>query len=419
MMTQAFYTGVSGIRTHQTAIDITSNNIANVNTVGYRQYNTEFASLFERTLHTDSGSSSVASSVGVGSRVQASTMDLNSGSLMLSERSTDLAIWGDGWFGIAGNGETLYTRAGNFSFDENNDLVTPEGYYVLGTMANNIQGEVLTEVITDMPLGDMGAQQNLRFPKLLSFPPVPTTQADFFANIGFEDVPRTVSAGVVDAEGVKNNLQLTFTKRPTQVPPGMQWDVQAQVKSLDGSEIYSTVNGEAIFDATGALVSTTLSTIDNRGTAISMNLGGGYSGIVATNSTVTSGYSVANGTIGGELAGYEINRNAEVIATFTNGMQSSVGKIAVYHFQNDQGLERVGSASFRESSNSGKPIFYQDAEGNNILGADVLNYQLENANVRLDTALTELIIYQRAFDANSKSITTADEMIQKALNMSR
>ena len=100
-------------------------------------------------------------------------------------------------------------------------------------------------------------------------------------------------------------------------------------------------------------------------------------------------------------------------------MQSSVGKIAVYHFQNDQGLERVGSASFRESSNSGKPIFYQDAEGNNILGADVLNYQLENANVRLDTALTELIIYQRAFDANSKSITTADEMIQKALNMSR
>lgn len=418
-MIQGFYSGISGIKSHQTAIDITSNNIANVSTTGYRQYNTEFASLFERSLNTTAASSSVTSSVGVGSRVNASSMDTSIGALKLSDRSTDLAIWGDGWFGIAGRGDTLYTRAGDFLFDENNDLVNPQGYYVLGTMANNIVNGELVEVITNMPLANAGEQQNLRFPKDLIFPAVPTTSADFFANIGFEDVARTVSAGVVDADGIKNNLQLTFTKRPTQVAPGMQWDVLAQVKSLDGSQIYSSVDGEVNFDATGALISTNIASIDNRGTTIAMNLGTGYGGIVATNSTVSSGYSIANGSIAGELSGYEINRNAEVIATFTNGKQSSVGKIAVYHFQNNQGLERAGAASFRETSNSGEAFFYQDMDGNNILGAEVLNYQLENANVRLDSALTELIIYQRAFDANSKSITTADEMIQKAINMSR
>ncbi|MDY0116962.1 MAG: flagellar hook-basal body complex protein, partial [Sulfurimonadaceae bacterium] len=336
MMTQAFYSGISGIRTHQTAIDITSNNIANVSTTGYRQYNTEFASLFEKSLHT-TGSNPVNSSIGVGSRVNASIMDTSTGSLKLSDRSTDLAIWGDGWFGIAGNGDTLYTRAGDFSFDKNNDLVTPQGYYVLGTMANNIVNGQLVNVITDMPLANAGEQQNLRFPENLTFPAVPTTQAEFFANIGFEDVPRSISASVIDANGVKNNLQLTFTKQAVQTPPGMQWDVVAQVKSLDGNQIYSTQNGQVNFDATGALINSTLSSIDNNGTSVAMNLGSGYSGIVATNSTVSSGYSIADGKIAGELIGYEINRNAEIIATFTNGMQSSVGKIGVYHFQNNQG----------------------------------------------------------------------------------
>ena len=119
----------------------------------------------------------------------------------------------------------------------------------------------------------------------------------------------------------------------------------------------------------------------------------------------------------GFLVGYAINRNAEVIATFSNGLQSSVGKVAVYHFQNDQGLLRESGARFSVSNNSGEPLFFKDADGNNILGTNITNYQLENSNVRMEVALTELIILQRTYDSNSKSITTADEMMQKALNM--
>jgi flagellar hook protein FlgE len=339
------------------------------------------------------------------------------GSLMNTERSTDLAIYGEGWFGILGAQETFYTRAGNFVFDENNDLVTPDGMYVLGTLAGNIDGDTLTQVVNQVTLGDAGAQTTLRFPKTLNYPPEPTTEASFFANLGVDDVPRTISAGVVDAAGVKNQLQLTFTKSAVQTPPGTQWDVMAEVKSLDGNTIYATQNGTASFDAAGGLIGTTLSTIDNNGTTIAMDLGTGFGGIVSINREVVPGSTLANGTIGGELVGYEINRYAEVIATFTNGQQSSVGKVAVYHFQNDQGLDRASGTLFRESSNSGPAIFYQDADGNNILGAEVINFQLENSNVGLDVALTELIILQRSFDANSKSITTADQMMQKALSM--
>ena len=127
--------------------------------------------------------------------------------------------------------------------------------------------------------------------------------------------------------------------------------------------------------------------------------------------------STANGTMGGELEGYEININGEVIAAFTNGMQSSVGKIAVYHFQNDQGLERLSGVNFQESSNSGKPIFYKDANGQNVLGTQITNFKLEASNVDITYGMTELIILQRSFDANSKSVTTADEMMKKALEM--
>ena len=417
MMTQAFYTGISGIKTSQAAIDITSNNIANVNTIGYRAYNSELASMFETAIMTANNASTTTNTIGLGSTLQASAMVQLEGSIINTERSTDLAIYGEGWFGIQSSQETFYTRAGNFVFDENNDLVTPDGMYVLGTLANNINGDTLTNVVNQVNLSDAAAQTKLRFPKTLYYPPEPTTEASFFANLGVDDEIRTVGASLVDSVGSRNNLQLTFTKSAVQNPPGTQWDAVAQVKSLDGLTIYDTQSGVVNFDETGALLSTTLTTVDNNGVAVALNLGEGYSGIVSLNREYVPGSSITNGTVGGELVGYEINRYAEVIATFTNGQQSSVGKVAVYHFQNDQGLSRTNGTLFKESPDSGAAIFYKDADGNNILGAEVLNFQLENSNVGLEVALTELIILQRSFDANSKSITTADQMMQKALNM--
>lgn len=419
MMIQAFYTGISGIKNNSLGIDAVSDNLANINSVGYRGYEIEFSSLFEKSMPSASLGSSVNSSIGVGAQAYSSPTGQKNGSLLLTERSTDLAIDGDGWFGIEGVGGTQYTRAGNFTFDVNNDLVTPDGYYVLGTMANNIKGNTLTSVLDSLALGDVNTQTKLQFPDALTLPPQPTTTSSFYGNLGIVDATRTISSSVVDGANNRNALELRFTKSIEQNALGTRWDVVATTKSLDGNTTYDTKNGVVEFDERGAMASNTLTSIGNNGTQIALNLGKEFDGIISTDVPSTSGSSASNGSIGGDLVGYSISKNAEVIATFSNGVQSSVGKVALYHFQNDQGLERISGSRFQESTNSGRAIFYKDANGQNILGANVVSFALENSNYSTATGLTELIILQRSYDANAKSITTADQMIQKALTMHR
>ena len=415
MMTQAFYTGISGLKNNSAGIDVVSNNLANIDTVGFRGYDLEFSSLFESSIATSFSSNDT---VGNGVQVQSSGMVQSQGPLALSDRSTDLAIEGDGWFGVAAGDKTIYTRDGAFSIDANADLVTADGFHVLGTLGGNIsEDNVLTSQLDEVKLGDVGQQQELRFPKTLTYPPEATTNARFLANLGVGFDPVTVGASVIDAEGNRNNLRLEFVKDPVQTPPGSQYNVTATVKSLDGETLYDTQTGRVEFDETGALISSTLTSVDNNGTAVAIDMGTGYDGIISIDTPVVSGSSIANGTVGGDLEGYSINKNAEVIATFTNGKQSSVGKIAIYHFNNNQGLTRLNGSRFEESSNSGKASFLTDENGQNIIGAQVRNFTLESSNVEMSYGLTELIILQRAYDANSKSITTADQMMQKALNM--
>jgi len=415
-MTQAYYSGLAGMRTSSSAIDVTSNNIANIDTVGYRSSEAEFASLFETSIASGDG---MIEDIGTGSRVQTTTMSTEQGALMLSDRNTDMAIEGEGWFGVQGNGDPMYTRDGGFVFNSNDDLVTTDGMYVLGTIGNNINADnVLTEQIDSIDLGTVETQEKLRFPKTLTYPTEPTQNAKFMANIGVGDEPVTIGASVIDPQNNKNHLRLEFRRKETQTPPGTQYDVTAKVLSADGKTEYSSVDGEVSFDSAGALSSTTLTTIDNNGQEIAIDLGTGFDGITSIDvPEIASGSSIADGTEGGDLEGYSVNANGEVIATFTNGEQSSVGKIAVYHFQNDEGLERISGTKFQESSNSGKAIFYTDETGKTINGTNITNFALEASNADYTVSLTELIIYQRAYDANSKSITTADQMIQKALDM--
>jgi len=416
MMTQAYYTGISGLKNSSYGIDIVSDNLANINTVGFRGNNYEFASLFEDSLATTSNIPSNA--VGLGTRIQASAMLQEQGSFIVTQRSTDLAILGEGWFGVEGEGEPFYTKNGAFSFDEEGSLVANDGHYVLGTLAGNISGNTLTQPLAQTPLGTVSSQQKLQFPNDLIFPLQATSEVEFSGNIGTDDELRTMSAPVIDALGNTNELHLEFTKSKKQTPPGIQWDVKAVTRDKnDPTKIYDTQTGLVSFDENGALISSTFTSINNNGTQISVDLGKKFDGIVAIANLDITSVSSANGNPEGELVGYDINKNGDIVATFSNGMQSSVGKIAVYHFQNDQGLDRISGTYFATSANSGNPIFYKDSNGQNIIGTDMANFRLESSNVDMTVGLTDLIILQRTYDANSKSITTADQMIQKALNM--
>ena len=414
MMTQAFYTGISGIRSNQYAIDVTSDNLANISTTGFRGSEYEFASLFEDAIHTSHSLNS--SSIGIGSRIQATALKQGQGVLEKTDRSTDLAILGDGWFGIQGEGNPIYTRDGAFTFDSNDDLVSLDGFHVLGTMGGNIDGTKLTADLEEVILGDVGAQVALRFPESLTYPAKPSSIANFQGNIGTIGEVQTMGATVIDSFNNKNHLKLSFSASTPQVVPGSQWDVVATTGTLDGTTIYDTQTATLGFDAEGGLISNTLTSINNNGATVDINIGSAFTGVVSIAGAITSSTS-ADGTAGGDLEGYTVNRNGEVLATFTNGEQSSVGKVAIYHFQNDQGLTRINGSKFEESSNSGRPVFYKNEAGENVIGTTLTNYSLEGSNIDMTYGITELIILQRSFDANSKSITTADQMMQKALNM--
>jgi len=117
-MTQGFYSGLSGIQTHQYGIDVVSDNLANVNTVGFRGSNTEFASLLSTKVTSASGKTPSSNDIELGVRLQATTMNTTTGSLINTDRFNDLAIGGNGWFGVVSGNNNYFTRAGNFVFDE-------------------------------------------------------------------------------------------------------------------------------------------------------------------------------------------------------------------------------------------------------------------------------------------------------------
>jgi flagellar hook protein FlgE len=420
-MLQSIYAGISGLQSFQTGIDVLANNIANVNTVGFRGSSTEFSNLFESEIASSSATTS--GQLGLGTKVSAISLDLSAGEFYQTENATDLAIIGDdGWFGLTGlGGDEYYTRAGNFNFEPYSSsatqtdlrLTNPEGYLVTGTLANNTNNGQLSPIVEslELDLANVDSQVPLVFPSDLSFPVVPSTQADFFGNLGIEDLPQVISASVISPQSERNNLRLEFVQTTPQPASGTSWDIVATTQTADGSVIYDTQTGVVSFDDSGALVSSTLPPLDNNGAPVVANLGVGFSGIQSnTGPSVVSSFTV-DGTLAGKLSNYTVNRNGEVISTFTNGEQSVVGKVAIYHFQNDQGLEAVSGNSFRATQNSGKAIFYETNNG------QLLSATLENSNVTLDTALTELIILQRSYDAASKTIATGDEMLKNALNM--
>ncbi|WP_024954448.1 flagellar hook-basal body complex protein [Sulfurospirillum arcachonense] len=249
------------------------------------------------------------------------------------------------------------------------------------------------------------------------------------------------SSTVISPEGKKDILDMTYTKRVPQSDTENIWDGVIQILSLyetyDPSKTYDPTlykvdesagkvykildqqDSVLEFAGSGAILNATMPTMSNGGTFLEINVGEpdtftGFTSNVALDRTRSSTY---NGYVEGYLKDYGMDGNGNVIAEFSNGRSTPVAKIAVYHFQNDQGLESMGSTIFKATRNSGDPIFYTNENGETIQGSKIYSNKLENSNVNLATALTELIIMQKSFDSNSKSITTSDQMIQNAINM--
>ncbi len=499
-MNTSFYNGISGIKSNQYGIDTLSDNIANVNTIGYKESNAEFSTIFSTTL-SDSYFNPTSNDQGNGSRANATTLNLSQGAFQDTDNIFDLAIAGDGWFGVeAQSSKTLYTKAGNFTIDKDGNLVDSSGNYLLGTSANNIQPTTLSSdtlekfgkyyngdsstlananAITDtgdIALGDINSQTKINLPDMLYYPPDATTKVTYSANLNPEikldndgnEIANSehFSSTIISPIGNKDILDMTFTKEIPQQTTGSTWDGDIKIlsyfedynietynptKTYDltkysintdtntvtkiydptkykidttASKVYEIIdqkNAKLEFDGGGKLISSNVPTLSNSGTALTLNLGtpDSYDGFVSSSNFDKTNSESHNGYIEGFLRDYGMDSNGNVVADFDNGRTVPISKVAIYHFQNDQGLSKVGNTLFDTSVNSGKAIFFTDKTGKNVNSTQIYTSKLETSNVNLSTALTELIVMQKAFDASSKSITTSDQMIQNAINMKK
>ncbi|AJB44660.1 flagellar basal body rod protein FlgC [Campylobacter fetus subsp. testudinum] len=541
-----YYNGISGIKSGNFGIDVIANDISNINTVGYKSSTAEFKSILYQSLNQTS-TSPVTSQIGLGSTSMATSLNFKPGSLQNTDKVFDLAIAGDGFFGLSGiNGEQYFTRNGDFSKDVNGDIVNRNGLYLLGTMAN-LNGVALSpnaeqklgttagadvqaftlQTGTPVELGASTAQTKIHLPDVLFLPATATTDVSFSGNLDStintetininldntkitstinkegktislngsladtplvqnpnspdedvlitikdangesittavktdangnfslndfdirslnldgelsieanvnlkQEVPNTqsFSTDIISPNGNKNILKMEFSKQVPHLDNGTAWNVSATIFSPT-NEVISTSNGVLNFNEKGALVSNTLGALDNDGAELNVNLGTPYdpntanSGFDGMKSTGDQSLNLSvnkNGEAEGLLKEYTMNDNGEVVAIFDNGKMASVAKVALYHFQNNQGLSKTSENTYQTTANSGQPIFYQDQNGNIIYGAAIKNSTLEMSNVDLGVSLTDLIIMQKAYDASAKSITTSDQMIQKAINMKK
>ncbi len=441
-MNTSFYNGVAGMKTHQSGIDIVADNISNVNTPGFRATTAEFTTIYNETV-ADNFLDPVSNDRGVGSTVASTALKFTTGTLIDSENKYDLAIDGDGFFGVQDErGHKFYTRAGNFNRDGKGFLVNGDGAFVLGSSAGNVQNGVIkpNPSMTIKP-GGVDEQKPIHIPDTLTINSEPTTYVNMkgsldptikteFSSITQkkEEIPNkeVYRTNIFDAKGNTNTLSVTFLKQVPQPPTETIWDAKAVITDEEGNTI-SSKDGQLKFDGNGALISNNLTSVNNNGTTVALNLGSprspnipnsGYDGLISLTSAGVKSID-KDGNKEGSLQDYNIDDNGNILASFDNGKTIPIAKVVSFHFDNNQGLEKIGGTRFKETVNSGKPKFYIDKDGNFADTGAVLNHKVELSNVSMTTALTELLVMQKAFDANSKSITTSDQLIQNAINMKK
>jgi flagellar hook protein FlgE len=347
-----------------------------------------------------------------------------------------MAIEGKGFFGIKDAGGSIYyTRNGAFSRDGKGNLVDTFGNYVLGQSAYNIKNGVVTnEKVGDIPLKTVQTRDMINLPDKLTLPAEQTSFVKMKGNLNstpkytLGEFGKKVEVANIEVyrselfrkDSGKNFLEVIFTKQVPQGEVNIVWDAKATVKDENG-KVLSTKNGVLTFDGTGAFVSSTLKSIKSDGIDVKLDFGtegSSRDGLVSYNSDVDGKMIVKDGHVAGNLTNYGIDSLGNIQAIFDNGKSVPIYKVMVFDFINEQGLNQTSPIYFQESPNSGKVSLLRDKSGS-VVQQKITNRHLEMSNLDMSMAMTELIVMQKAFDANSKSITTSDQLIQNAINMKK
>ncbi|NJC21223.1 flagellar hook protein FlgE [Arthrobacter pigmenti] len=391
-MLRSLYSGISGLRSHQTMLDVTGNNIANVNTAGFKSSSTQFQDTLSQLTQGAGGPQAAVggtnpAQVGLGVQVAGISTNFAQGSAQATGRATDMMVAGDGFFITRSGNETLYTRAGAFEFDADGRLVSPDGGIVQGRSAVNGQ------INPGAAVGDITVPRDAVSPAAATNAAVVTGNLPSDAAVGTSLVQ---DIEVYDGGGDPRTLALTFTKTAA------GWDVAGN----DGGG--ATGTGAITFDASGNL--TGGGTLALGGIGVDLSALTGYAEL----STVS--IESQNGRPAGTLESFSLSEDGTLIGSFSNGGRQPLGQIALAGFVNPAGLEKAGSSSYRVTENSGDAAV--GAAGEDGLGS-LAGGMLEMSNVDLSQEFTNLIVAQRGFQANARIITTSDEVLQELSNLKR
>lgn len=392
-MLRSLYSGISGLRAHQTMLDVTGNNIANVNTAGFKASSTQFQDTLSQMTQgasapqTETGGSNPAQ-IGLGVRVAGVTTNFAQGSSQSTGRATDMMISGDGFFVTSKGGQQLFTRAGSFNPDAAGQLVSPDGGILQGWSAVN------GVVNSGGPVSGITLNANNLVPAKA------TNSVTVDGNLpsdGAQNTPLERVVKVYDGAGAERNLKLTFTRNLN------AWTVTGD----DGSGPTTTTLTQQP-NGTVTPANATLAV----GGGITVNLGG-ISAFAGMTSLAISGQ---NGSAAGKLESYTLGNDGSVIGSFSNGIKQVLAKIALAKFTNPSGLEKAGGSSYVATANSGGVQL--GGAGDAGIGSLAAG-SLEMSNVDLSQEFTNLIVAQRGFQANARIITTSDEVLQELGNLKR
>ena len=421
-MLTSLYTGISGMNTNLNALTVVGNNIANVNTYGFKGSRMYFSDLFSQSMFGGSGG-------GLGVTMESVIPSFTQGAFETTSNPLDLAIEGNGFFVVRNEeGASFYTRAGAFKIDKDGNIVDSNGYYLQGYPADSF-GNILTS------LGSLRIEAS-------SFAPQATTQAGMVANLDASaSVPAafdvnaadetsnfSTTVTVYDSLGNEHPVELYFRKNGENA-----WEWYAVINAEDAASGAREIAGQGTltFDSDGRLQTVTDNTVTfdfaggaALGQAITFDFGTslddggtGVDGIVQYGGISSSVYNLTqNGYPPGSLQAATIDNKGILVASFTNGKQRALGQIALANFPSLAGLKAVGNMYYTESPDSGAAVIGK--AGTQGFGS-VRPSTLELSNVDLATEFVRMITAQRGFQASSKVITTTDEVLQELVNLKR
>lgn len=410
---RSMFSGVTGLRNHQIKMDVIGNNIANVNTVGFKKSRVTFQDTLSQTMRgaaAPQGNRGGTNPMQVGLGMTIASIDTihSPSSAESTGNMTDMAIEGDGYFILQGEGlDQYYTRAGNFGFDTNGNLVnTANGLKVLGWQTDDFK------LPSDRSPQDIGP---IQIRKGMMVQPSDTTEVYFSKNLNAE----TESGGsysipfkVYDSLGCAHNLMITFTKSTT---TDNEWEYT--ITSSDGT--ISDGNGTITFAEDGKYESgnpTTNVTLDPNNGASVISFSIDFSGVTQYAKETNIDMTYQDGYAAGTLTGITVDTSGVITGIFDNGRSWPLAQVAIANFDNPAGLIKAGQNMYRSSNNSGEPQIGESGTGGR--GTIAPGY-LEMSNVDLSEEFTQMIITQRGFQANSRIITASDEMLQELINIKR